>query len=214
MPPLAGGCGMDWDLLIALLYGSAGFYLAYKGLETVNPGERFIFIAIGIVFVALSVAQVYRGNQDKQALQTQLADIQEKISEVLIKPQLNASPTQAVTEHKERSILNLDTQFVTGRLPPFTSKNSFIINIRYTNVTQVPARVKAVWASIYAFDHQIRADEEDVLFTNLHESAKTKQTEDNVLGPGQFAWFTIEPTPKVNDETAARIAQRKLYSIL
>lgn len=209
------GVGMDWDILLAVLQGFAALYLAYMGVQaTVNPGEKFLFIAIGLVIVVVGSVQAYRNTQDRQSLQTQLAAIHEdtkRISDVLIKPQLNASPTQATSERKERSIVNLETQFVTGRLPPFTSKNSFIMNVRQTNVSSIPARITSVWASAYAFDYQIRADEEDILYASLRESARSKTTENNVLGPMQYAWFTMEPKPALNDENASRLAEGKLY---
>jgi hypothetical protein len=67
MPPLQRRWGMDWDIPIAFFYGLAGVYLAYVGVQTVNPGERFLFLAIGAVFVALSVTQAFRSNQDKES---------------------------------------------------------------------------------------------------------------------------------------------------
>lgn len=207
--------GVDWDMLFGLLQGLAGLYLAYLGVQsTVNPRERFIFIAVGLVFVALGAWQAYRGNQSQQTVQTKLSAIQEEtkqISSVLLSPQFNVPPVQAIPERKERSIVNLDTQFVTGRNPPFTSTNSFIINVRYANVSLVPARVTGVWASIYAFDHQLRADEEDRFYASLRESSKGDGKQDNVLGPSQAVWFTIEPKPALNDDSAARLAEGKLY---
>ena len=210
---------MEWDILLAVLQGFAALYLSYMGVQaTVNPIEKFLFIAIGLVIVVIGGVQAYRNTQDMQALQTRVVAIQEdtkRISDVLIKPQLNASPSQALPERKERSMLILDTQFITGRLPPFTPTNSFIINVKYTNVSSVPARIAGVWASIYAFDHILDVVEEERIYASLYasllDSSKGVPAQDNILGPTQYTWFTIEPKPVLNEETATRLANGKLY---
>lgn len=185
--------------------------------STVNLREQNKLIVVGLVIVVLGGFQAYRSSQAQESVQTTLSAIDERtkqISSVLINPNFDQSPAQAIPERKERSMLILDTQFITGRLPPFTKTNSFIINVKYTNVSSVPARVTGVWASIYVFDHLLDVHEEERVYTSLyaslHDSSRGVPIQDNILGPTQYTWFTIEPKPALNEETATQLANGKI----
>lgn len=111
----------------------------------------------------------------------------------------------------KRSLIVMQHQFLKDRTPPFSSKNPFIINIRFFNVDTTPARITGVSAKAYRFDHLLSQEEEDRLFATLRSDTKTEWG-NHSLGPTQGIFLTLEPQPALTDAESYQLLKGQLFA--
>ena len=175
------------DIVIALLLAFVTAGIAFLGIYlTIHPPQTpsvrskylvsFILLAVGAI--GLTGWQTYRSATQQNELQAKLDSIEKSTKQpptVQVTPQINIPPAQVIIPpHKERSWVIMTTGFLRDRPPPFTSKNSFAMNVGYRNMSNVPARIFGLWTQVYRFDHLLSLDEENKLYAQLRSAAKSK----------------------------------------